>query len=81
MFLETVGGACIAIGLLTRFFAAGLAIETLIAMITVHWANGFLVLPGKTGYEFVLLLGIVLFAIAIRGGGPYSIDAKIGKEL
>jgi hypothetical protein len=29
----------------------------------------------------VLLLGIVLFSIAIRGGGPYSVDRYIGKEL
>jgi len=29
----------------------------------------------------VLLLGIVLFFIAIRGGGPYSVDRLIGKEL
>ena len=83
MFLETVGGVCIAVGLLTRFFAAALAIEMLIAMFAAHWANGFYVLVSqqKNGYEFVLLLGVVLFAIAIRGGGPYSIDAKLPKQL
>ncbi|MBV8791866.1 MAG: DoxX family protein [Pseudolabrys sp.] len=79
IFLEVVGGACLVIGLLTRFFAAGLAIEMLIALLTVHWAKGFMVNQG--GYEFVLLIGAVLFAIAIRGGGPWSVDAKIGKEL
>ena len=52
-------------------------------MMLVHWANGFLVSVsgGKNGYEFVLLLGIVLFAVAIRGGGPYSVDANLPKEL
>jgi hypothetical protein len=25
--------------------------------------------------------GLVLLAIALRGGGPYSLDRKIGKEL
>ncbi len=40
-----------------------------------------MIVTGRYGYEYVLLLGVVLFAIAIRGGGPYSIDAKIGKEL
>jgi hypothetical protein len=29
----------------------------------------------------VLLIGMVCFAIAIRGGGPYSVDRAIGKEL
>jgi putative oxidoreductase len=79
MFLETAGAACIVIGLFTRFFAAALAIEMLIALLTVHLAKGFGVSQG--GYEYVLLIGIVLFSIAIRGGGPYSADAKIGKEL
>jgi putative oxidoreductase len=79
MFLETVGAACVVVGLLTRFFAAALAIELLIALLTVHLAKGFGV--GGGGYEYVLLIGIVLFSIAIRGGGPYSLDAKIGKEL
>jgi putative oxidoreductase len=83
IFIETIGALCVAAGLFTRFFAAALAIEMLIAMMLVHWANGFLVSVsgGKNGIEFVLLLGIVLFAVAIRGGGPYSVDAKIGKEL
>jgi len=25
--------------------------------------------------------GIIMFAIALRGGGPYSLDRVIGKEL
>ncbi len=79
MFLETVGGICIIIGLFTRFFAAALAIELLIGLLAVHLKAGFSVSNG--GYEFILLLGIVMFAIAIRGGGPYSIDRLIGKEL
>jgi putative oxidoreductase len=79
MFFETIGGLCVAIGLFTRFFAAALAIEMGIAFFAVHMPHGFA--AGKGGFEYVLLLGIVLFSIAIRGGGPYSIDAKIGKEL
>ena len=79
IFLETIGALCIIFGVFTRFFAAALAIEMLIAMLSVHWAHGFS--AAKGGYEYVLLLGIVLFAIAIRGGGPYSVDRVIGKEL
>jgi len=28
-----------------------------------------------------LLWGLVCFAIALRGGGPYSVDRRIGVEL
>ncbi len=79
MFLETIGAICVAIGLFTRFFAAAIAIELGIAFLFVHLPNGFPV--GKGGYEYVLFLGIVMFAIALRGGGPYSVDRMIGKEL
>jgi len=78
-FLETVGAACIVIGLFTRFFAAALAIEMAIAFAAVHGPKGFA--AGQGGFEYVLLLGIVLLVIAIRGGGPYSVDRLIGKEL
>jgi putative oxidoreductase len=79
MFLETVGALCLIFGLFTRVAAAALAIEMAFAFLFVHMAKGFS--AGQGGYEYVLLLGIVLFAIALRGGGPYSVDRKIGKEL
>jgi putative oxidoreductase len=79
IFFEVVGGAALVLGLATRFFASALAIELLIAMFAAHFAKGFSV--GGGGYEYVMFLGFVSFYIAIRGGGPYSADAKIGKEL
>jgi putative oxidoreductase len=79
MFLESVGGACLIIGLFTRFFAAALAIEMLIALIVVHLPKGYA--AGGGGFEYVLLIGAVCFVVAIRGGGPYSVDRFIGKEL
>ena len=79
IFLEVVGGAALIVGLFTRFFAAALAIELLIAMFAAHWVKGFSV--GQGGYEYVLFLGIVCFFMAIRGGGRYSVDNAIGKEL
>ena len=33
------------------------------------------------GYEYVLMWGLVLFAIALRGGGPYSLDRKLRGTL
>ena len=76
---ETVGAVCIILGLFTRFFAASIAIELAVALWIVHFAKGFGVSAG--GYEYVLMWGIVMFAIALRGGGPYSLDRVVGKEL
>ena len=75
MFLETIGAICVIIGLFTRFFAAALAIELAVAFFVIN------IWQGRGPIESVLLLGIVMFAIAIRGGGPYSVDRLIGKEL
>ena len=77
-FLETVGGVCVALGLFTRFFAAALAIE--MAVIAYHSsAKGFGWING--GYEYPLMWGLIMLAIALRGGGPYSLDRRIGREL
>ena len=75
--LETVGGLCVALGLFTRFFAAAITIE--MAVIVYHHLPKF----GWTerGYEYPLMWGLVMFAIALRGGGPYSLDRLIGREL
>jgi len=76
--IEFFGGIALILGLFTRFFAAAAAIEMLIITI-VYWGNGFGWM--RRGYEYVLLWGLVCFAIALRGGGPYSIDRKMGREL
>jgi putative oxidoreductase len=76
---ETIGAVCIILGLFTRFFAASIAIELVVALWIVHYAKGFGASAG--GYEYVLMWGIIMFAIALRGGGPYSLDRVIGKEL
>jgi putative oxidoreductase len=59
-------------------FAAAAAIELLI-ITAIYWHNGFSWL--RQGYEYTLLWGWICFAIALRGGGPYSVDRAIGKEL
>lgn len=75
--LETLGGLCIALGLFTRFWAAAVTIE--MAVITYHHLPVFG--WGQRGYEYPLFWGLVMFAIALRGGGPYSLDRKLGREL
>ena len=36
--------------------------------------------PGG-GAELPMLWGFMVFLVALRGGGPYSLDRKIGWEL
>jgi len=75
--LETLGGLCVALGLFTRFWAAAITIEMMV--IVYHHLPKF----GWTGpgYEYPLFWALVMLAIALRGGGPYSLDRRIGKEL
>ena len=76
---ELVGGLCIAAGLFTRFWAAAAAIELGVITFHVYLPKGFSWSHG--GYEYTLMWGLILFAIALRGGGPLSLDRRIGKEL
>jgi putative oxidoreductase len=75
--IETLGGLCIALGLFTRFWAAAAAIE--MTVIVYHHLPKFG--WGERGYEYPLFWGLIMFAIALRGGGPYSLDRKLGREL
>ena len=77
--VEFVGGIAIAIGLFTRFFAAMVTIEMAVILFAHYLPNGFSWL--NRGYEFVLLWGLVALAVWWRGGGPYSLDRKLGWEL
>jgi putative oxidoreductase len=78
-FLETIGAVMIMLGLFTRFVAAAAAIEFAVITFIAHWPAGFA--AGRGGWEYPLFWGLILFAIALRGGGPYSIDRKLGWEL
>jgi putative oxidoreductase len=77
--LETIGAICIILGLFTRFFAAAIAIQFAIITFVAHWPQGFVWSRG--GWEYPLFWGLIMFAIALRGGGPYSLDRKLGCEL
>lgn len=79
IFVELIGGICIALGLFTRFFAAAVAIEMGLLTFSHYWGHGFS--WTNRGYEYTLMWGVVTLAIALRGGGPFSLDRKIGREL
>ena len=76
--IEFVGGIALILGLFTRFFAAAAAIEMLIITWRLLEHRLFLAQPRL---RIRAAVGLVCFAIALRGGGPYSLDRTIGKEL
>lgn len=78
IFLETVGALLITIGLFTRPIAVALVIE-FIVIVVQHIPNGYA--WANRGYEYPLFWGLIFLAIALRGGGPYSIDRALGREV
>jgi putative oxidoreductase len=75
--IEFVGGVSIALGLFTRFWAPAAAIEMLVIAIG-YWP---VFAWRQSGYEYTLMWGLILFAVSLRGGGPYSLDRKLGVTL
>ncbi len=78
---EIVGGALIALGLLTRLVALLFALEWLCAALAVR------VPPGASWFmlgatpHYPAMVAAFCFAFLLRGGGYYSLDRLIGKEL
>ena len=79
-FNETIGAVLIALGLFTRFIAAAVAIEFAVITYTV-FPNGYVISNSGGGWGYPLLVGALCLAIALRGGGPYSLDRALGREL
>ena len=76
--LECVAVVCLTLGLFTRAIAALLVLEFLV-IVKVHSTAGWG--ANVQGAEFPFLWLIVLVFILLRGGGPISLDAKLGKEI
>ena len=75
---EFIGGLCLAAGLLTRVVSVPILLFLLTA-VSFHASNGFL--WNKLGFEYPLFWAIVVFHFLVRGGGRWSLDAMIGREV
>ncbi len=78
-FTESVAAICLAIGLFTRAAAVMIWIEMAVIITVFLWANGYF--WTNRGIEFPLLWLLLCTAIFFRGGGRYSVDHLIGKEI
>ena len=72
IFVETVGAACLALGLLTRLWALCMVVEMVVAITRA-------VLPRAPELELLLLVGA--FALLSLGAGPISLDRLLQKKV
>jgi len=77
--LEFFGGIMLVLGFLTRPVAAMVVGFMAVAAFYVHWGAGFFWNNG--GFEYPLMWAVIALAILIRGGGAYSLDRLLGREL
>jgi putative oxidoreductase len=77
--LELVCGLCLAIGLFTRVAAGPILVFLIVAIVTYHWEFGYN--WESRGIEFPLFWALVVLHFLVRGGGPWSVDALIGREI
>ena len=77
--IEFFGGLLFAAGAATRPIAALVFGLMAVAVVQVHLPAGFFWTDG--GYEYPLMWGIVALSYVIRGGGRYSVDALIAREI
>ncbi len=82
---ESVGAVALVAGFFTRLAALAIGIDMTVAIILVHWKNGFFMnWSGKAageGFEYHLLMIAIALALILKGGGRWSVDGTAAKRL
>jgi putative oxidoreductase len=76
---EMAGVFLLTLGLATRLISLPLIITMIVAIKTVHWANGFP--AGDNGYEIPLYYILMLFVLLTFGPGRLSLDYFIKRNF
>jgi len=78
---EFFGGIGLLLGLLGRVAAFGVGVNMVVAILTVHLANGlFMNWSGQQkgeGFEYHLLVLAMVAAILLKGSGAWSVDRAL----
>jgi len=86
--VELLGGLAVLLGLFVSLASIPMAVVLLVAIVTVHWPNGFSSIKlqavtasgahfGQPGYETDLLYLAALAALVLGGCGPWALGRKI----
>jgi len=75
---EAVGVVLLTLGLFTRLISIPLIVVMIVAILTVHLANGFS--AGANGFEIPLYYMIFLMLFVSHGAGKFSLDRVIFGE-
>ena len=76
---EAAGVVLLVLGLAIRVISIPLIITMIVAIVTVHWQNGFE--AGNNGFEIPLYYLLFLFILLIKSSGKYSLDYLLKKKL
>lgn len=76
---EAIGGALLAVGLLTPLAAVLIGSTMLVASLTAHAGKGPFASNG--GWELPLINGVVAVGLAFNGAGQWSLDNAIGLDV
>ena len=72
---EFFGGLALVVGLLVRPAAVSLFVAMLVAIVSVHWVNGFFM--ADNGFEYAMILALISAVLLIEGAGKLSLDRRI----
>lgn len=75
---ELVGVILLILGLFTRLISIPLMVVMVVAIVSVHWTNGFSVVDN--GFEIPLYYMLFLFIFLSHGAGAFSLDRLIFGE-
>jgi len=76
---EMAGVILLPLGLATRFISIPMMFTMVVAIITVHWGNGFN--AGDNGFEIPVYYMLMLFVLLVQGAGKYSLDHLFIKRI